>query len=504
MLIVRFRNRREEPVAETIPVEQQIETFVDPRENFSIVFEQDKTDDLYAALEDPNDSEPTVISALLEDPVRKISLNAKRSAGSFMLYGAVELETEERAAEVFKSVEKSVRYLHEPEAITQRSGALIIDGDTKLLIGRSPGYTERKSIIISTGVIRESYREYSEAFPLPESSPENFRKNMNNIIGGIALTLATAYKEANIKAPNETIQFRLPSQRQRFYEDEESKQIKSGPEDISKMFGVEFPRISFNEIGGQAKAKEEIRSLSTAINNAELYQKWGTRPPKGVLLYGPPGTGKTLLAKALASESEAAFYAITPSDITAKWYGESEQRVKNIFEVAAKQERAIIYFDEIDAIIPDRENSAHEATKRVVSTILQHLDGVRSCDNIMIVASTNRKDAIDPAMLRPGRLDALVEVELPNAADRKEIFNIHKKQAETIAKRSLFTAEVSSTEIAEMTARYSGADIAEIIRRTLEMKVRSETLLEMEPGLVDMRDLQDQIEQYERNKTQES
>ena len=149
------------------------------------------------------------------------------------------------------------------------------------------------------------------------------------------------------------------------------------------------------------------------MKNPELYRKWGTKPPKGIILYGDPGTGKTLLAKALASQAEARFFHVEASDVASKWYGESEKMVKDIFRLASRNgDKTIIFFDEIDAIAPPREG-AHEATQRVVSTLLENMDGIASHDNVMVVASTNRLESIDPALLRPGRFDRWVEVPLP-------------------------------------------------------------------------------------------
>jgi transitional endoplasmic reticulum ATPase len=317
----------------------------------------------------------------------------------------------------------------------------------------------------------------------------------------LGLALAVSYKRRGVRPPDQTIGLTIPSPRPELLlsglinrDSDESEK----PEDISKKFGVEYPKVSFDDIGGQAKAKEEVKSLVSAIVQPEIYRKWGTKPPKGILLHGPPGTGKTLLAKALASEASAAFYAISPSDIGSMWYGQSEKRVKNIFKVAAEQERSIIYFDELDAIMPDRDNGAHEATNRVISMILQNIDGMQSKDNVLIIASTNRLDTIDAAMRRPGRLDRLIEVALPDAPDRETIFAIHMQNAEERAKRTLFDASINKERLAKKTSGQSGADIAEVLRRVLENKVREESVTGIEPSVVTEAELEDEIKSYER------
>lgn len=259
---------------------------------------------------------------------------------------------------------------------------------------------------------------------------------------------------------------------------------------------IQRPDVKFENIGGQIEAKKEIQGLAFALKNPELYKKWGTNPPKGIILYGPPGTGKTLMAKALASQAKARFFHVEASDIASKWYGESEQIVKSIFDLAGQNgENTIIFFDEIDAIAPQREG-AHEATQRVVGTLLENMDGMASRNNVMVVASTNRLNSIEPALLRAGRFDRWVEVPLPDEEGRKQIFNIHMSKAENIAGRSLFSG-VNLDAIVPNTEKSSGADIAEIIRRALEEKVRQEGMGQ-DTGIVTTEDILRVLKNYER------
>lgn len=268
------------------------------------------------------------------------------------------------------------------------------------------------------------------------------------------------------------------------------------PDQLLGKLEIEKPNVTFEDIGGQAQAKREIQGIAFALKNPELYKKWGTKPPKGVILYGHSGTGKTLMAKALASQAEARFFHIEASDIASKWYSESEQIVKSIFELASSTgENTIIFFDEIDAIAPQREG-AHEVTHRVVSTLLENMDGMVSQNNVMIVASTNRLESIEPALLRAGRFDKWVEVPLPDEEGRKQIFGIHMRKAQETAGRDLFN-NVNLEAIVSKTEKSTGADIVEIIRRVLEEKVRQEGT-GSQPGEVTTEDVLREIKNYER------
>jgi AAA+ superfamily predicted ATPase len=231
---------------------------------------------------------------------------------------------------------------------------------------------------------------------------------------------------------------------------------------------------SFEDVGGQEEAKRELQAICLAIRDPQAYRRWGARPPKGVLLYGPPGTGKTLLARCLAREASARFIHIRATDVTSKWYGEAERRLQAAFDRARKESPAVIFFDEIDAIARSREDS-HEATHRVVSTLLENMDGLEDSRGVIVIAATNRPEAVDPALTRPGRFDRLVEVPLPDQRGRRSVFEVHLRKAEAQAERSLFSS-LSDAEwgrLLDASEGFSGAEIEETIRRALEVKVRS-------------------------------
>jgi transitional endoplasmic reticulum ATPase len=246
------------------------------------------------------------------------------------------------------------------------------------------------------------------------------------------------------------------------------------PPDLPRAQIAELPHASFDEVGGQEEAKRELQAICLAIRDPEAYRRWGARPPKGVLLYGPPGTGKTLLARCLAREAGARFVHLRAADITSKWYGEAERRMQAAFDRARKEAPAVIFFDEIDAIARVREDS-HEATHRVVSTLLENMDGLEGSRGVVVIAATNRPEAVDSALTRPGRFDRLVEVPLPDRRGRRAIFDVHQRKAEQQAGRRLFEAHDGAgwDRLLDATEGFSGAEIEETVRRALETKVRA-------------------------------
>jgi transitional endoplasmic reticulum ATPase len=231
---------------------------------------------------------------------------------------------------------------------------------------------------------------------------------------------------------------------------------------------------SFADVGGQDAARTELETICLAVKQPDAFRAWGARPPRGVLLYGPPGTGKTLLARALAHEAGARFLHVRASDVVSKWYGEAEKRMQSAFDRARAEAPTVMFFDEIDSLARNRDFS-HEATHRIVSTFLENMDGLREVEGVIVLAATNRPEAVDDALLRPGRFDRLVEVPLPGREDRRAIFRVHMRRAERKAARPLF-AELDDerwTALLDATNGFSGADVAETVRRALEVKVRS-------------------------------
>src|SRR3989344_691899 len=186
--------------------------------------------------------------------------------------------------------------------------------------------------------------------------------------------------------------------------------------------------VTYEDIGGLSEEVRKVREMvELPLKHPEIFEKLGIQPPAGVLLHGPPGSGKTLLAKAVANESEANFILVNGPEIMNKFYGESERKIRSIFEEAEKNAPSIIFFDEIDAIAPKREETYGEVERRVVSQLLTQMDGLKKRGKVIVIGATNRPNAIDPALRRPGRFDREISIGVPNKKGRLNILKIHTR-----------------------------------------------------------------------------
>jgi transitional endoplasmic reticulum ATPase len=231
---------------------------------------------------------------------------------------------------------------------------------------------------------------------------------------------------------------------------------------------VESPNIKWSDIGDLEDVKQELmEAVEWPLKYPEVFEYTKTKPPKGILLYGPPGTGKTLLAKAIATESEANFVSIKGPELLSKWVGESEKGVRETFRKAKQAAPCIVFFDEIDAIAPQRGGGLGDShvTERVISQLLTELDGLEELRNVTVIAATNRPDIIDPALLRPGRFDRLIGIKPPSKDARREIFKIHL-DGKPLA------ADVDLDVLAEKTEDYVGADIEAVCREASMLAIR--------------------------------
>lgn len=221
---------------------------------------------------------------------------------------------------------------------------------------------------------------------------------------------------------------------------------------------IERPRVSYNDIGGLDKQLQELReAIELPLKHPELFEKVGIEPPKGVLLYGPPGCGKTLMAKAIAREVNATFIRVVGSELVRKFIGEGARLVHELFELAKEKAPTIIFIDEIDAIGAKRMDETTGGEREVNRTLMQllaEMDGFDPRGNVKVIAATNRPDILDPALLRPGRFDRLIEVPLPDFRGRLEILKVHT--------RKMNLRNVDLRVIAEMTEGASGADLKAI------------------------------------------
>ncbi len=227
--------------------------------------------------------------------------------------------------------------------------------------------------------------------------------------------------------------------------------FKLGP--MTKAIDSTIPRITYDELGGLKNEVQKIREMvELPMRHPELFEKIGVEAPKGVLLYGPPGTGKTLLAKAVAGETNAHFISISGPEIMGKYYGESEERLREIFKQAEENSPSIIFIDEIDSIAPKRDEVTGEVEKRIVSQLLALMDGMKNRGKVVVIAATNRPDSIDPALRRPGRFDREIEIGIPDDEGRYDILSIHTRGMPIDEK-------VDLKQISKTTHGFVGADL---------------------------------------------
>jgi len=236
-------------------------------------------------------------------------------------------------------------------------------------------------------------------------------------------------------------------------------------EPVSEGKGV-VPRTTYEDIGGLHEEIQRIREMvELPMRHPEIFQRLGIEPPKGVLLHGPPGCGKTLLARAVANESEANFFSINGPEIMSKFYGESEARLREIFQQAQQNAPSIIFIDELDAIAPKREEVTGEVERRVVAQLLALMDGLSGRGNVIVIGATNRPSALDPALRRPGRFDREIEIGVPDKQGRHEILQIHTRGMP-------LAQDVDLKKLSEMTHGYTGADLASLARETAMKALR--------------------------------
>jgi transitional endoplasmic reticulum ATPase len=232
---------------------------------------------------------------------------------------------------------------------------------------------------------------------------------------------------------------------------------------------VEVPNVSWEDIGGLENVKRELQeTVQYPVEHPEKFEKFGMSPSKGVLFYGPPGCGKTLLAKAIANECQANFISVKGPELLTMWFGESEANVREIFDKARQSAPCVLFFDELDSIATQRGSSVGDgggAADRVLNQLLTEMDGMNAKKTVFIIGATNRPDIIDPALLRPGRLDQLIYIPLPDDQSRLQIFK-------ACLRKSPVAKDVDLSALAKYTQGFSGADITEICQRACKYAIR--------------------------------
>jgi transitional endoplasmic reticulum ATPase len=272
-------------------------------------------------------------------------------------------------------------------------------------------------------------------------------------------------------------------------------------EEAAKDLEPEGPRVSYEDIGGLKEELEKVKEMiQLPIKHPKIFNRLGIDPPKGVLLHGPPGTGKTLIAKAVANESGASFYTINGPEIMSKFYGQSEENLRKIFEDAEKNAPSIIFIDEIDAIAPKRSEVHGEVERRVVSQLLTLMDGLKGRGKLIVIGATNIPDAMDPALRRPGRFDREIRIDAPDRKGRKEILQIHTRGMP-------LSDDCDLNQLADNTYGFVGADLAALAREAamnalrrylpeidLEKAIPLEVLEKMEVTMEDFKNAHKGIE----------
>ncbi|MFQ6050154.1 MAG: CDC48 family AAA ATPase [Candidatus Hydrothermarchaeota archaeon] len=266
-----------------------------------------------------------------------------------------------------------------------------------------------------------------------------------------------------------------------------------GPSALREVY-VEIPNVRWSDIGGLEEVKKELKkAIEWPLKYPDEFEELGIKPPHGILLYGPPGTGKTMLAKAIATEAQANFISIKGPELLSKWVGESEKAVREVFKKARQTAPCIIFFDEVDSIVPRRGTGIGDSrvTERIISQILTELDGIEELTDVVVIAATNRPDIIDPALFRPGRFDKIIYVPEPDQRARLEIFRVHTKNMP-------LGDDVDIEWLAGVTEGYTGADIAALCQeaamialeeimgkdvKRIEMRHFDEALKSVKPSL---------------------
>ncbi len=247
-------------------------------------------------------------------------------------------------------------------------------------------------------------------------------------------------------------------------------ELSEKPEEIIE---TSIPRVAYEDIGGLSNEIQKVREMiELPLKHPELFERLGVEAPKGVLLRGPPGTGKTLLAKAVANETDSSFYSISGPEIISKFYGESEQNLRKAFEEAEKNAPSIIFIDEIDSIAPKREEVTGEVERRVVAQLLSLMDGLKDRGNVVVIAATNRPDALDPALRRGGRFDREIDIGIPDQKGRLEVLQIHTRGVP-------LAEDVHLEEFSSSTHGFVGADIETLVKEAA-MKALRRVLPEMD------------------------
>ncbi len=345
------------------------------------------------------------------------------------------------------------------------TGIIKIDGITRQNIGSGIGEK------ISVKKVDAKGAEHVVISPVEKLSAEGLQEYMqDNYIGHVLTTGDTLVATTQLGGKTQLVVTSTMPASKPVIVTEQTK-FKLGA--MTKAIDHSVPRITYDDLGGLKNEVQKIREMvELPMRHPELFEKLGVEAPKGVLLYGPPGTGKTLIAKAVAGETNSHFISLSGPEIIGKYYGESEERLRDIFKQAEESAPSIVFIDEIDSIAPKREEVTGEVEKRIVSQLLTLMDGMKSRGKVVVIAATNRPDSLDPAIRRPGRFDREIEIGIPDEAGRKEILDIHTRGMPLDEK-------VNLDQIAKVTHGFVGADL-EILTKEAAMRSLRRILPELD------------------------
>ena len=340
-------------------------------------------------------------------------------------------------------------------------GLIRIDGLTR----RNAGIGVDESVTVTKckpEPARKIVLEHSDSDTAPPESDDGYLDIIRNKIKGRPMIAGTCIHIPNIALMGNRSAFNvtstIPSGPVYPSSDTEIVLMDAEEQADSQQRNLAGKRITYDDVGGLDDELRRIREIiELPLKHPEFFSRLGIMPPRGVLLYGPPGTGKTLIAEAVANESGATLYSIRGPEIMGKYYGESEERLRDMFEEAEQNSPSIVFLDEIDSIAPQRDLTPGEVERRVVAQLLTLMDGIGSNGNIIVIGATNREDAIDPALRRPGRFDREIEIGVPGRKARLEILSVHTRAMP-------MTEDVSIEELAAMTQGFVGADLAALCR----------------------------------------
>ena len=314
-----------------------------------------------------------------------------------------------------------------------------VEGDSSSLLKGLLGRTVIKGDVVVLGGVQRRRDLFSE-MGMGEGFGEMFGEEFGNILGNLGGGVSQIKFLVINTNPGQPVRIT------------ENTQVALNPKAV-EISDEKIPEIAYEDIGGLTEEIKKIREMvEIPLKHPEIFEKLGIEPPKGVLLHGPPGTGKTLLAKAVATESDANFILLNGPEIMSKFYGESEKKIRDIFDEAEKTSPAIIFIDEIDAIASKREEAVGEVERRVVSQILTMMDGLKGRGKVVVIGATNRVNSIDPALRRPGRFDREININVPDKAGRLQVLKIHTRGMP-------LTKDVKLEELASITHGFVGADL---------------------------------------------